>query len=348
MFKINECRKFMKRCTKCGEIKVMNDFDKDSKMKDKRRNQCKKCRIKAKRKFKHICKQCNKEYFSTERESSFCSTKCRGKWQSINIVGENHPSFDANKCKCEICGKEFFRRKSYCNKAKHIYCSNDCASKGYSLHYKGKNNPKYTKLTVICEICGKEYTTNPFEYAKGKHHYCSRECQGKGRSIYQIGKNSPRFNSINFKCDICGKECTRKKSYYDKFGHHYCSRKCSDKGRSKFLSGVNAKLYDHNKSLEERLIQRNYREYTEFIQAVYKRDSYTCQITGQKGGKLVVHHLNGYNWCKEERTSVKNGITLSENIHKLFHKLYGYGNNTKEQFEEFKTRYNNGEFEEVI
>lgn len=115
-----------------------------------------------------------------------------------------------------------------------------------------------------------------------------------------------------------------------------------------FLSGVNAKLYDHNKSLEERLIQRNYREYTEFIQAVYKRDSYTCQITGQKGGKLVVHHLNGYNWYKKGRIDPNNAVTLSEELHKLFHKLYGYGNNTKEQFEEFKTRYNNGEFEEVI
>ena len=57
MLKLNNCKKFMKKCTKCGSIKPMIDFDKDSKMKDKRRNQCKRCRINAKTKFKNICKE---------------------------------------------------------------------------------------------------------------------------------------------------------------------------------------------------------------------------------------------------------------------------------------------------
>ena len=48
-----------------------------------------------------------------------------------------------------------------------------------------------------------------------------------------------------------------------------------------------------------------------------------------------MHHLDGYNWCIEKRTDETNGITLCENCHKNFHSIYGFGGNTKEQFEEW-------------
>jgi len=37
----------------------------------------------------------------------------------------------------------------------------------------------------------------------------------------------------------------------------------------------------------------------------------------------------------QERTSIDNGITLSKEVHKEFHKRYGIKNNTREQLEEF-------------
>lgn len=60
-----------------------------------------------------------------------------------------------------------------------------------------------------------------------------------------------------------------------------------------------------------------------------------CQLCGEYGQKLVVHHLNGYNWDKENRYNVDNGVTLCEKCHKAFHKIYRNGNNTKEQYIEY-------------
>jgi archaellum biogenesis protein FlaJ (TadC family) len=41
---------------------------------------------------------------------------------------------------------------------------------------------------------------------------------------------------------------------------------------------------------------------------------------------------------------IKNIGCLKEDIHKLFHKYYGYGNNTMEQWNEFVKKYNNNQY----
>jgi hypothetical protein len=65
------------------------------------------------------------------------------------------------------------------------------------------------------------------------------------------------------------------------------------------------------------------------------RDDFTCQKTRQRGGKLVVHHINNFADFPELRTSLDNGITLSREVHIEFHKIYGKKNNTRQQLEEF-------------
>lgn len=71
---------------------------------------------------------------------------------------------------------------------------------------------------------------------------------------------------------------------------------------------------------------------------VFERDNYTCVLCGQYGGRLNAHHLNGWNWFPKGRFDVENGVTLCEPCHKGFHKEYLNGNNTKEQFEEYKKK----------
>ena len=98
----------------------------------------------------------------------------------------------------------------------------------------------------------------------------------------------------------------------------------------------------------------------------FKQSNYKCIITGSIKNK-VIHHLYGFDkivketmnslnlpvhqeinqYTKNELKSIEDlclklhykyglGVCICEEEHKLFHSMYGYGNNTPEQFEEFK------------
>ena len=175
-----------------------------------------------------------------------------------------------------------------------------------------------SKVIKICEVCGKEYSTQ----RKGQV-CCSNECASK-----------LRITKIHTKCEYCGKEYNVKKSRYENMEHHFCSKKCFYDYQSEYLSGENSPHWNFDLTEEERSIGRKYPEYYKWVNDVFKRDSYTCQCCDSKKD-IRAHHLNGYNWDKEHRTDVNNGITLCDKCHKEFHKRYGTGDNTKEQFEDF-------------
>lgn len=108
-----------------------------------------------------------------------------------------------------------------------------------------------------------------------------------------------------------------------------------------------------------------------------RKHDYKCVITGERFD--TIHHLHSFNlirdealnnlnldirpevnqYTDEELESITNeiielhhkyglGVPLKNNIHDLFHNLYGRGDNTPEQFEEFKIRYRVGEFDKLL
>ena len=93
----------------------------------------------------------------------------------------------------------------------------------------------------------------------------------------------------------------------------------------RWKGGVNSE--DHR--IRGRIEHRLWRE------AVFARDNWTCQKTGKKGGELHPHHILNFSQYPELRFAINNGITLSKESHREFHKIYGTKNNTKEQLEEF-------------
>lgn len=201
------------------------------------------------------------------------------------------------------------------------------------IHCKCKscNNEWDTLPTTLlsghgCPICGEEYAKI---VNRRSHEDFMKEFKESGNhKIEIIGNYISCSHKIKVKCKDCGKVWEMNPTKI------LAGQGCSDCWY-KFNTKENHHKWNPNKTNDERLIERKYDEYYDFIDKVLKRDNYTCQITEQVGHKLNVHHLNGYNWDKENRTNIDNGITLSEEIHKEFHTLYGRGNNTKEQFIDF-------------
>lgn len=111
------------------------------------------------------------------------------------------------------------------------------------------------------------------------------------------------------------------------------------------MSGENHYKFNPELTAEQRLKHRfvlGGDNATKWRKRVFDRDKYTCQLCNSRNGNgkqviLNAHHLDGWNWCKEKRFDTDNGITLCEDCHNNFHKKYGGGDNTKEQFEEFRT-----------
>ena len=87
--------------------------------------------------------------------------------------------------------------------------------------------------------------------------------------------------------------------------------------------------YHENPSDRNRTLSKVWRK------AVYDKDGYSCVACGKHGGSLNAHHLDAYDANEEKRFDVSNGVTLCPVCHTRFHQAYGFGGNTKTQFQEW-------------
>lgn len=72
-----------------------------------------------------------------------------------------------------------------------------------------------------------------------------------------------------------------------------------------------------------------------WIYDVLGKCDFTCQKCKERGSELHAHHKNGFNLFPEHRFDVENGACLCNTCHEEFHKVYGKGDNTEEQYDEW-------------
>jgi hypothetical protein len=289
------------------------------------------------------CKLLSNEY-KNNRQILKLQCHCGDYFEKSYDNFRNHPQ-------CKKCGYEIQAKKtsySY-EEVFDIFLNGNCLL----LESKYKNSKQilkylcecgeisYITLTPFingtrCKNCGftKSANSNRHTYEYVKSIFENRNC------ILLSNEYINNKTKLHYICS-CGNEDW---STFDSFvSNKETCEKCANKRKSEFhknemvyVRGEEHPNWDHSKTIEEREKNRWLSEQKVWRKQVYKRDNYTCQCCGDnKGGNLVSHHLDGYDWCKESRWDIENGITLCVECHSDFHHIYGYGLNTKEQFEEY-------------
>jgi 5-methylcytosine-specific restriction endonuclease McrA len=282
-----------------------------------------------------ICPICQKSFRvkpSHAHKRTYCSRVCMAVGYRDRLRGEGNPHFkDAGWRMCPTCGESFH---SYRKDAR--YCSVACVrrspenrARARALLAKFMERKRIERsrsqsalplsdeilfqaempLRVAsiakckCEACGR------FFYSKtAGRKACSRDCGTKLSSE----KNKDR---VVLACTICGEPFEIPYSAFLYSQRSTCSLECSVQWRSQKQAGERSHLWQGGKT-SQTLIVRGSKAYSEWRGKVFQRDNYTCQLCGNRGGKLSAHHIFLFSTHQELRFKVENGISLCWDCHK--------------------------------
>jgi 5-methylcytosine-specific restriction endonuclease McrA len=203
---------------------------------------------------------------------------------------------------CENCKAPLYLSGRGRNKR---FCSNSCRRIWWQNNTDKKNKIESAIYNLTCKQCGNTFKS----YGNKKQQCCSKICSG----LYSRKKKASAI------CPICNKSFMQKRK-----NQRFCSSKCS---------AESFRTYNPKMRGKEHIRDFYYREWRT---SVFARDEYKCKSCNEIGnGNLRAHHLEGWTNNLELRYEIKNGVTLCKKCHDRFHKKYGYGENTANQFEKF-------------
>lgn len=157
-----------------------------------------------------------------------------------------------------------------------------------------------------------------------------KECESckKTFSVYRYRSDTARFCSVSCRAQVMSKGRKHSDETRRKIG---LSNSLAQAGKSKpWSTGEKNWMWKGgitsvNEAIRKSLKYRNWR------QAVFKRDDFTCQHCGERGGTLHADHIKPFAYFPELRFVVENGRTLCYECHK--------------KTDTYSRRYNNKKYE---
>lgn len=280
---------------------------------------------KLKARHSYICKKCSKKKAHDRYALSYEEVKNKVSQKGCTLISENYYNNSQKlliRCKC---GNIFERSFAKFNSGQ-VNC------KKCSRIKTAKAKIKYTQDIVIQELSKRGYTLIG-DYVDWKHDIT---CKCSRNHIFKI--NFLKFIHNQAGCKKCANENLRGFNHYNYKG-----------GESEIIDFLRKNIKQWKKD-------------------VLKKYNYRCYITGNKSN-IVIHHLKSFNTIvkevfKELNLDVKrklkdytqeeveiirklinekhdanNGVVVYRPIHNNFHEIYGKGNNTLEQFNQFISSY---------
>lgn len=110
------------------------------------------------------------------------------------------------KIKCDWCGAEFERKKSWIKPRN--YRSRACLGKSNAAGFKNRR-------LMNCDFCGRQFEYRGHHKARNKHFYCSRECSYQAKDKREL-----------VHCDWCNDEFYKKSSDINRTNYNICSHEC--------------------------------------------------------------------------------------------------------------------------
>lgn len=311
--------------------------------------------VNSKTKMIFKCNCCGKDYqrnfTDVKRNSSFKCTVCaQGRRLTIEQVRDFINKNDVNK-ECELLSTQY-------------------------INYD-------TPLLFKCNCCGKDFERK-FSQVKEKHFACFeclKSRQGGKNKLniqkvrefiqeYDIENNCELLstNYINqsepllFKCNCCGKEFERtfqtlkaKKTFKCfRCAHHLPMDSTSDKYlaivsyfRGKTYSWKKEFLKNHNKCDLTGVTEDLHVHHLISFSTILEQASINAEVPLDYRPSELEQYGYSLEKITNEFLKLHNSapaVLLTKDYHNLFHKLYGYKDNTPAQYFEFKERFYKGEF----